>query len=105
MRVSLLSPLDLREIWLSVHKAGLIILGKLSIIGVVAVFLMNPTALSAQMGAAVNPGVNMGGAVNAGAAVRGAVVRGIPGPDLGTWRSPSNHRSHRHSTAPTKPRR
>jgi len=35
---------------------------------------MMPTALSAQVG----------GAVNAGGAVRGAVVRGIPGPDLGT---------------------
>jgi len=106
MRVSLLSPLDLREIRLSVHKAGLIMLGKLSIIGVVAVIPMNPTALSAQMGAAVNPGVNMGGAVNAGAAVRGAVVRGIPGPDLGTWRSPSReiHRSRKHSMAATRQR-
>ena len=79
--------------------------GKLSIISAVAAILMIPTALSAQVGGAINPGVHVGGAVNAGAAVRGAVVRGIPGPDFGTWRSPSNHRSHRHSTAPTKPRR
>ena len=73
-------------------------LGKLSIIGAVASILMIPTALSAQVG----------GAVNAGAAVRGAVVQGIPGPDLGTWRSPSTnkHRSHhRHSAATTKQRR
>jgi hypothetical protein len=81
-------------------------LGKFSMIGAVAAILMIPTALSAQVGGAVNPGAHVGGAVNAGAAVRGAVVGGIPGPDFGTWRSPSNHRSHhRHSTAPTKPRR
>ena len=49
-------------------------LGKLSIIGAVAVILMIPTALSAQVG----------GVINAGAAVRGAVERGIPGPDMGT---------------------
>ena len=60
-------------------------LGKLSIIGAVAVTLMIPTALFAQMGGAVNPGVHVGGAVNPGATVRGAVERGIPGPDLGTW--------------------
>src|SRR5262245_4197310 len=48
-------------------------LGKLSIVAAVAATLMFPTALSAQVGGAVNPG----------AAVRGAVVRGIPGPDLG----------------------
>jgi hypothetical protein len=78
-------------------------LGKVSIIGAV---LMIPTALFAQMGGSVNPGVHVGGAVNPGATVRGAVERGIPRPDLGTWRSPSNHRSHhKHSTAPTKPRR
>ena len=72
-------------------------LGKLSIIGAVASILMIPTALSAQVG----------GAVNAGAAVRGAVVRGIPGPDLGTWRSPSReiHRSRKHTMATTKQRR
>jgi hypothetical protein len=36
---------------------------------------------------------------------RGAVERGIPGPDLGTWRSPSGqvHRSRKH--AATKQRR
>ena len=73
-------------------------LSKLSIIGVVAAILMIPTALSAQVGGAVNPG----------ATVRGAVERGIPGPDLGTWCSPgtNKHRSHhRHSAAPTKQRR
>jgi hypothetical protein len=64
-------------------------LGKLSIIGAVAAILTIPTALSAQMGGAVSPGVHVGGAVNPGATVRGAVERGIPGPDLGTWRSPS----------------
>jgi hypothetical protein len=67
---------------------------------------MIPTTLSAQMGgAAINPGVHVGGAVNPGATVRGAVERGIPGPDFGTWRSPSRevHRS-RKDTA-TKPRR
>ena len=77
-------------------------LGKLSIISAVAAILMIPTALCAQVGGAINPGVHVGGAVNAGAAVRGAVVRGIPGPDFGTWRSPSNHRSQ---TGSTKPRR
>ena len=83
-------------------------LSKLSIIGVVAAILMIPTALSAQVGGAINPGVHVGGAVNPGATVRGAVERGIPGPDFGTWRSLStnNHRSHpRHSAATTKPRR
>src|SRR5215831_11095437 len=54
-------------------------LGKLAIIGAVAAILMIPTALSAQMGGAVNPGVHVGGAVNPGATVRGAVERGIPG--------------------------
>ena len=73
-------------------------IGKLSIIGaVVAVVLMIPTTLSAQMGGAINPGVHVGGAVNPGATVRGAVERGIPGPDFGTWRSPSRevHRSRK----------
>ena len=71
-------------------------LGKLSIIGAVAAILMIPTAPSAQVG----------GTVNAGAAVRGAVVQGIPGPDFGTWRSPSrDNRSRKHSMAPTKLRR
>jgi hypothetical protein len=81
-------------------------LGKLSIIGaVVAVVLMITTTLSAQMGGAVNPGVHVGGAVNPGATVRGAVERGIPGPDLGTWRSPTGkvHRS-RKRTATTQRR-
>jgi hypothetical protein len=79
-------------------------LGKLSMIGAVAAILVVPTALSAQMGA-VNPGVRVGGAVNPGATVRGAVERGIPGPDLGTWRSPSGqvHRSRKHTA--TKQRR
>jgi hypothetical protein len=78
-------------------------LGKLSII---AAILMIPTAPCAQMGGAVNPGVHVGGAVSPGATVRGAVERGIPGPDLGTWRSPSsdNRSHHRHKTT-TKPRR
>jgi hypothetical protein len=82
-------------------------LGKLSIIGAVAVTLMIPTALFAQMGGAVNPGVHVGGAVNPGATVRGAVERGIPGPDLGTWRSRSGevHRSRKHSKAAIKQRR
>ena len=83
-------------------------LSKLSIIGTFAAIIMIPTALSAQMGGGVNPGIHVGGAVNASAAVRGAVVRGIPGPDFGTWRSPStnNHRSHhRHSAARANPRR
>src|SRR5262245_18387976 len=48
-------------------------LGKLSIIAAVAAILMIPTALSAQVGGAINPGVRVGDAVNAGAAVRGAV--------------------------------
>ena len=82
-------------------------LGKLSMIGVVGAILMIPTALSAQMGGVVNPGVHVGGAVNPGATVRGAVERGIPGPDLGTWRSPSRqvHRSRKHTMAATKQRR
>ena len=72
-------------------------LGKLSIIGAVAAILMIPTALSAQMGGAISPGVH----VNPGVTVRGAVERGIPGPDLGTWRYPSGqvHRSRKHSNA------
>jgi hypothetical protein len=78
-------------------------LGKLSIIGAVAVILMISTALSAQMGGGINPGVHF----NPGASVRGAVERGIPGPDLGTWRSPSGqvHRTRKHSKAATKQRR
>jgi len=71
-------------------------LRKLSIIGAI---LMIPTALSAQMGGAINPGAHVGGSVNPGATVRGAVERGIPGPDLGTWRSPSGqvHRKRKHT--------
>jgi hypothetical protein len=81
-------------------------LGKLSTIGAVVAISMIPTALSAQVGGAINPGVHVGGAVNAGASVRGAVVQGIPGPDFGTWRSPSrDNRSHKHSTTAKKPRR
>ena len=77
-------------------------LGKLLIIGAVAAILMIPTALSAQMGGPINPGVH----VNPGATVRGAVERGVPGPDLGTWRSPSGqvHRSRKHSKSATKQR-
>ena len=84
-----------------------LMLGKLSTIGAVAAIIMIPTVLSAQMGGAVNPGVHVGGAVNPGATVRGAVERGIPGPDLGTWRSPSGeiHRTRKHSKAAIKPRR
>jgi len=76
-------------------------LGRLSIIGGVAAILMIPTALSAQVGGAINPGVHVGGAVNPGGTVCGAVERGIPGPDLGTWRSPSRqvHRSRKHTMA------
>jgi hypothetical protein len=97
----------IREGRSSVPKGDLIMLGKLSIIGAVAAILMIPTALGAQMGGALNPGVHVGGAVNPGATVRGAVVQGIPGPDFGTWRSPSAqvHRTRKHSTAATKPRR
>jgi hypothetical protein len=72
-------------------------LGNLSIIGAVAAIIMIPTAVFAQVGGTVNPG----------AAVRGAVVQGIPGPDFGTWRSPSGqvHRSRKHSKTATKQRR
>jgi hypothetical protein len=82
-------------------------LGKLSIISVVAAIIMIPPPLFAQVGGAINPGVRVGGTINVGGAVRGAVVRGIPGPDLGTWRSPSGevHRTRKHSITATKPRR
>jgi hypothetical protein len=82
-------------------------LGKLSTIGAVAAIIMIPTALVAQGGGAINPGVHIGGAVNAGGAVRGAVVQGIPGPDMGTWRSPNGevHRTRKHPRTATKPRR
>ena len=83
-----------------------LMLGKLSIIGaVVAVVLVIPTTLSAQMGGTVSPGVHVGGAVNPGATVRGAVERGIPGPDLGTWRSPSGEVHRSRKRAATKQRR
>jgi hypothetical protein len=82
-------------------------LGKLSTIGAVAAITMIPTALFAQVGGASNPGVHVGGAVNAGGTVRGAVVQGIPGPDMGTWRSPNAqvHRTRKHNVTSTKPRR
>jgi hypothetical protein len=81
-------------------------LAKLSTIGAVgAVVLMIPTTLTAQMGGAVNPGVHVGGAANPGATVRGAVERGIPGPDLGTWRSPSGQVDRRRKHSATKQRR
>ena len=94
------------EQWEPYWASSNLMLGKLSIIGAVAAILMIPTALSAQMGGAINPGVHVGGTVNPGAIVRGAVERGIPGPDLGTWRSPSGrvHRSRKHSKAATKQR-
>ena len=84
-----------------------IMLGKVSIIGAVAGILMIPTALSAQMGGTVNPAVHVGGVVNPGATVRGAVERGIPGPDMGTWRSPNGEvqRSRKRSKAATKQHR
>jgi hypothetical protein len=79
-------------------------LGKLLKIGAVAAIIMIPTALSAQT---VNPSVHVGGAVNPGATVRGAVERGIPGPDLGTWRLPSGevHHTRKHRKAATKQHR
>ena len=82
-------------------------LGKLSIFGAVAGIFMIPTALPAQMGGVVNPGVHVGGVANPGATVRGAVERGIPGPDLGTWRSPSRqvHHSRKRNKTATKQRR
>ena len=76
-------------------------LGKLSIIGAVAAILIMATAVSAQMGGGINPGVH----VNPGASVRGAVERGIPGPDLGTWRSPSGQVHRSRNKAATKQRR
>jgi len=54
--------------------------GKLSTIGAVAAIPMMPAALSAQVGGALaTPAVPFAS----------LVVRGIPGPNLGTWRSPS----------------
>jgi hypothetical protein len=74
---------------------------KLSIIAVLAGVLMIPTTLTAQMGGGVNPGVPVGGAV------RGAVERGILGPDMGTWRSPSRqvHRTRKRSARTSNQRR
>ena len=82
-------------------------LGKASIIGAVAAILITPTPVSAQMGGVVDPGVQVGGAVNPGATVRGAVERGIPGPDMGTRRSPNGevYRSRKRSKAATKQHR
>jgi hypothetical protein len=80
--------------------------GNFSITGfVLAAVLMIPTALFAQIGGAVKPAVHVGGAVSPGATVRGGVDRGIPGPDLGTWRSPSRGRGKRsHYTHKTTPK-
>jgi hypothetical protein len=78
---------------------------KLSMIGVVVTITVMPTALSAQMGGAVNAGVHVGGAVNPGATVRGAVERGIPGPDLGTWRSPTGEVHRKRKQTAIKQRR
>jgi hypothetical protein len=74
---------------------------KLSIMVVVAGALMIPTTLTAQMGGGVNPGVYVGGTV------RGAVERGIPGPDMGTFRSPSRqvHRTRKRSVRTSNQRR
>ena len=82
-------------------------LGKASIIGAVAAILITPTPVSAQMGGVVDPGVQVGGAVNPAATVRDAVGRGIPGPDLGTWRSPSRqvHGTHKRRVRSTNQRR
>jgi hypothetical protein len=104
-RIALPSPADTLD-GNCVPKGISTMLGKASIIGGVAVILMIPTALSAQMGGVVNPGVHVGGAINPGATVRGAVERGIPGPDLRTWRAPREvHRNRKHSKAVTKQRR
>jgi hypothetical protein len=87
-------------------QGKLIMFRKLSIIGAIAAVVMMPTALSAQMGGAVSPGIHVGRAVNPGGTVRGAVERGIPGPDLGTWRSSStSNRTHDKHKTSTKPRR
>jgi hypothetical protein len=90
----------------SLTKGISTILGK-AIIGAVAAILITPTPVSAQMGGVVDPGVQVGGAVNPGATVGGAVGRGIPGPDLGTWRSPSRqvHRTHKRRVRSTNQRR
>ena len=69
-------------------------LGKLSIAAAVTAILMIPTALSAQVGGAVNPG----------AAVRGAVVQGSRPQRISGLRVRRNdHRSlYRLSTVPLK---
>ena len=57
-------------------------LGKLSIIGAVAAILMIPTALSAQMGGAVSPGVHVStrckGWAGPTAATCGSSIAGSP---------------------------
>ena len=50
-------------------------LGNLSIIGAVAAIIMIPTAVFAQVGGAINPGVHVGGAVNPGASAIHQVAR------------------------------
>jgi len=75
-------------------------LGNLSKVGAVAAPIMIPTALSAQLGGTVNPGARTGNTINLGGTVRGAVERGIPGPDLGTWRLPEEvHPTRKRSKA------
>jgi hypothetical protein len=70
-------------------------------LSIMAVVFMLPTTLTAQMGGGVNPGVHVGGTV------RGAVERGIPGPDMGTWRAPSRqvHRTRKRSVRSNNERR
>ena len=81
-------------------------LGKASIIGAVAAILITPTPVSAQMGGVVDPRVQVGVLLTP-ALPFAAVGRGIPGPDLGTWRSPSLqvHRTHKPRTRSTNQRR
>jgi hypothetical protein len=68
-------------------------LGNLSKIGAVAaISIMIPTALSAQMGGAVNPGVHVGGTINAGGRRSRGRRPGYPWPGfwdlaLAEWRS------------------
>ena len=73
-------------------------LGKLSTIGVVGAILMIPTALSAQVGDSINPGV--GAAFNRGAAIAGAVGHGIPS---GLGPHPSSHHHHHHPAHQPEP--
>ena len=59
-------------------------LGKLSIIGAVAAIFMDaPQRCPPKSAALLTPAVPFAS----------LVVRGVPGPDLGTWRSPSGERS------------